>query len=176
MKNIFLVISFCFFLSCATSKNTIESNKDPLYINKINKVFIAAYKVENTKGVIRKVSYAIQNSLDSVYVDSKLYFLESDDLALSLQVPEEEIRSYLPDVIMTIRLKSGEYNFYGATRFNLDIVIIDPAYQKIVWRADVSSKLHSQFGFEGLEHEKTMKKLADSIIEKLVEDELLKQE
>jgi|TARA_R110001599_G_scaffold8254_2_gene39970 hypothetical protein len=174
MKSIYIIIGCALaFLSCATSKNSIETNKSTEYNRQIEKVFIVSYKVDETEKTMKAVSEVIVNSLKMKNIDSELYYKEFDDLELSPELPKEKIDSFQPDVIMFIALKSGMYNSYGLTELNLDLAIVDLEMQKVVWKADVSSKLKARFGFQGLENKETMKKLGDSIVQKMIEDELL---
>ena len=158
-------------MACSTSINTIETNKDINYTDKSDRLYIVVYKSESTEELMKKVSEAMNNSFDSVGVQTKIYFYESDGLQLNPELPTDEIQDYGPDALMVLGIEGGSYHNQDLTNLKLGAALFDPISQRIVWRAEIKSK--KSIGFGGIENTSAMQNLGSSIVKKMREDELL---
>jgi len=171
VKTVLLIIAACFLLSCSSSINTIETNKDESYQKRISKLFMVVYKTSESGSLMEKVSEAVTSSLDSLNIESTYHLQESSSLALSPELPRKEIVFFGPDALMIIGLEGGRYHGSDLTDLQLGIAIYDPELQKIVWKAKVDSE--KGLGVGGIENRIAMERLGSSIVKKMIEDELL---
>lgn len=172
MKTTFLIITSCLLFSCSSSVNTIESNKDESYQKRSSKLFMIVYTTAESESLMEKVAQSVSSSLDSIKIESTYYLQESSSLALSPELPRKEIVFFGPDALIILGIEGGKYYNGALTDLQLGIAIYDPESQKIVWKAQVDSK--KGLGLGGIENKIAMERLGNSIVNKMIEDDLLK--
>jgi hypothetical protein len=179
MKKIFL-IGFTFtFLSCVSSK--ITSNKSPDFNDEINKLFIMVRGADKTKSFFQSFVVEFRRKLTEKGIESKSYYFNPLSLESEKDI-EKKISLYQPNLIMMINQTEsrqtinnngfGNNNFgWGYTTTNtggtFDVKILESKSKNPVWRA--SLKADGQFGLQT-----AAKKAVERLIEKLIEDKLLR--
>lgn len=153
-------------LSNCTIAN-IESNKSPDFTKKVSRIYLTA-KGYASSTYLESMSGHLLNGLKSHGVEGDVYYFNPLSLEKEADVIAEKVKSYRPDVVMSIeqterRLTSdtsGGSNESGAT---LDLKLFVPGRENPVWRAF----LHVDGSFWG---DIAAKDTAKKIVKKLIAD------
>lgn len=115
----------------------ITSNRAPSYMGNIQKIFLlsrAGEEGELSSVVFRAAFITLVNKCGI-----EAWVHNYDPLSLDPDAPLQQLKSFAPDVFMTLVPSGGTKNQYGAiTQIYYDAKLMDVATEAVVWRAHIN--------------------------------------
>ena len=160
------ILSGLLVAGCASV--SINSTKDPTFVERLRHIYILV----NPGQLTQEYNDPLINALDNAFAqeDIKYTIKLMDPLVLDEDAYLDEIKSYSPQAVLTINPTGGVVGEYGGyVQVIYDVSLYRPTLKKRLWRA----RIENSGGVYEFIIEKRMRMMADSILKKLKEDQLL---